>query len=371
MRTTNISPVLRVVLVITLCLLATGTVLGATTTTTDPMQEESQQPDTDNTVTKITLEENGDATWEIQFRTRLESEDELEAYNEFKQTFRDTKPERITSFQAGIDSVVVDAETATDREMNATDFDATVTTESLPQDWGVVTYQFTWTNFAEISNQRILMGDVFTGGYFLSTSDSLTVTAPETYTISAVEPTANTQDESTVTWQGQQDFADGEPMVQATQATDTPHAQSEESTVPWSSIAGIVGVFTALLFGGYYWKTRRTTTPDTGGILNTPSTAPTRTESDTESESTQTETDDVASTDATHTETLLSDDERVLNSLKQSGGRMKQAKIAETLEWSSSKTSRVLQRMADENQIRRLQIGRENLIDIDTDTKHD
>ncbi|MBP1922838.1 putative membrane protein [Halorubrum alkaliphilum] len=43
---------------------------------------------------------------------------------------------------------------------------------------------------------------------------------------------------------------------------------------------------------------------------------------------------------------------------------MRQSAIVEELDWSKSKTSRVLSRMADEGDVEKLRIGRENVIDL-------
>jgi len=46
---------------------------------------------------------------------------------------------------------------------------------------------------------------------------------------------------------------------------------------------------------------------------------------------------------------------------------MHQAEIADRLDWSSSKTSRVTSEMADAGDIEKLRIGRENVIDLAED----
>jgi uncharacterized membrane protein len=61
-------------------------------------------------------------------------------------------------------------------------------------------------------------------------------------------------------------------------------------------------------------------------------------------------------------EPLLADEDRVERLLAERGGRMRQQAIGEELDWSRSKTSRVLGRMAEADQVRKLQLGRENVI---------
>jgi hypothetical protein len=63
----------------------------------------------------------------------------------------------------------------------------------------------------------------------------------------------------------------------------------------------------------------------------------------------------------------LSDDERILHLLESNDGRMKQSEIVERTEWSKAKVSRTLSRMQDQGNIRKLRIGRENLITLADD----
>jgi Uncharacterized membrane-associated protein/domain len=58
----------------------------------------------------------------------------------------------------------------------------------------------------------------------------------------------------------------------------------------------------------------------------------------------------------------LTDEERVRELLELNGGRIRQADIAAEFDWSDSKTSRVVGRMADDGSVEKLQLGRENLV---------
>ncbi|WP_430639502.1 DUF7343 domain-containing protein [Haloferax volcanii] len=61
-------------------------------------------------------------------------------------------------------------------------------------------------------------------------------------------------------------------------------------------------------------------------------------------------------------EELLDDETRVLRLLDDNGGQLRQSKVVEGTEWSKSKVSRVLSRMADEGTVAKINLGRENLI---------
>jgi hypothetical protein len=62
--------------------------------------------------------------------------------------------------------------------------------------------------------------------------------------------------------------------------------------------------------------------------------------------------------------TLLADDERVERLLDRNDGRMRQADIVDETGWSDAKVSQLLSSMADDDQISKLRIGRENLITL-------
>lgn len=60
----------------------------------------------------------------------------------------------------------------------------------------------------------------------------------------------------------------------------------------------------------------------------------------------------------------LTNEDRVLSILEESGGRMKQSRIVEETDWSKSTVSRVLSRMENDGQISKISLGRGNLITL-------
>lgn len=58
------------------------------------------------------------------------------------------------------------------------------------------------------------------------------------------------------------------------------------------------------------------------------------------------------------------DEERVIQLLRESDGRLQQSEIIEQTNWSKSKVSRLLSRMEDQNRVKKIKIGRENLITL-------
>lgn len=63
----------------------------------------------------------------------------------------------------------------------------------------------------------------------------------------------------------------------------------------------------------------------------------------------------------------LTDAERVERALAHERGRMRQSALADELDWSASKTSRVLSDMESDDRIEKIRVGRENVVDLVVD----
>ncbi|MCT9095673.1 hypothetical protein [Haloarchaeobius sp. HME9146] len=64
---------------------------------------------------------------------------------------------------------------------------------------------------------------------------------------------------------------------------------------------------------------------------------------------------------------VLTDEEKVCQILRENGGRLQQKEIIEQTDWSKSKVSRLLSKMESEDEIRKISVGRENLITLPED----
>ncbi|WP_241175451.1 hypothetical protein [Natronolimnobius sp. AArcel1] len=63
-----------------------------------------------------------------------------------------------------------------------------------------------------------------------------------------------------------------------------------------------------------------------------------------------------------HSEEFITDRERVQQLVTDNGGRMKQSRIVDSVDWSKAKVSRLLAELEDDGQITKLRLGRENLV---------
>lgn len=308
-----------------------------------------QQPTTDNTATHIQVYANGSARWTVQIRTRLDTDDRVEDYRAFQARFRNDTPRFLDPFRDRIRAVVREAANATGRDMAADDFTAATHIQEVPRRWGIVTFEFTWRGFGAQRDGAIVVGDVFEGGFFLAANDTLTVNAPPAYTVSSVDPEPAERASRHVTWIGREDFADQRPLatfVPATttgtgspaggQPTQTAEGVIDQGTGPWI----VLGVALILLAaGGLYlgWRRSRPRSPSRDGS-------------------------DVAG--GAGGSGITTDADRVRSLLQANAGQLRQADIRDELGWSSSKTSRVIADLVEENQVEKTRLGRENVIEL-------
>ncbi len=59
---------------------------------------------------------------------------------------------------------------------------------------------------------------------------------------------------------------------------------------------------------------------------------------------------------------FMTDQERVHKLIRENGGRMKQSRIVDSVDWSKAKVSRLLAELEEDDQVTKLRLGRENLV---------
>ncbi|SIR82343.1 helix-turn-helix transcriptional regulator [Natronorubrum thiooxidans] len=357
-----------VILLLTLVVvLGAGVAVGSANSDLESTQPDEHalvqdQPDPDNTITRIELAADGSATWGITFRTRLATDDDHAEYERFQESFRENTSRYLEPFETRMTGVVDRANESHTREMRATEFTTRTTIQEVPRRWGVVTFQFTWDGFAATDGDRVVAGDVFEGGFYIGEDDVLAVAAPDGFVVADADPTPDEVSGSVLEWHGREDFADGHPRIVAGPSESTTALQQDGEVDGGGTDAWLLSVFGLFTFGLliavlYAFRTGRLTLPIGGG-------------SDDSLEATDSgeETDAPTTSNAdTEQSQLLTDEDRVRRTLREQGGRMKQSAVVEDLGWSKSKTSRVLSAMADDGTVEKLRIGRENVIDLSDD----
>ncbi|MFC6973783.1 helix-turn-helix transcriptional regulator [Halomicroarcula sp. GCM10025709] len=350
----------------------------------------------DETTFRVTAYANGSARWTIEHRTPLANESERGQFEEFAQTFESAETPLYADFveQAGL--LTQFASNRTGRPMTPGQFQRSASIDPVRRT-GAVRMSFQWTNFTRERGERVVMSDVFEGGFYIGPNQSFVVERGPDLAFTDARPTPDSRSDpnslarsSTVTWEGERSFNDRRPYVELgvrSAVVDTETATPERTTTQQSTGGGtgdtdgsdgtaaatpqeggggsgwlfaVVAVVVLAVGGAAVWRFggRGATVSDgsdggtDAGGTATPEPAP------------DTAEPAQAQEPAVPDEELLSDSDRVLKLLRENGGRMKQVDIVDGTDWSKSKVSMLLSDMEDDDEISKLRVGRENIISL-------
>jgi hypothetical protein len=348
--------------------------------------------ETDEISIEVRTGPDGDATWRIEYRTELGPDGN--ATDAFESLAADVRanPENYTDrFEDRIRGTVSDAQNTTDRSMTATDFG--VETETSPI-YGIVAYTFEWSNFANATGNRIVVGDAI-GGFVMNADTRLQFRWSEGWGPTAIAPEPGTRSDQSVRWSGADtEFGPDQPRVvlePVAGATPGPTTTESPSTDSPTTAAGTdpgggglpVGVLALLalvalaVIGVAWWGGPgdeggvptsgsggdATVTGGTTGESGTATGGPEATAATGVADPDGETSDDSGDEDAIDEE-LLSNEERVLRVLEDNGGRAKQQEVVEALDWTEAKTSQVVSGMREEGTIDGFRLGRENVLTL-------
>ena len=306
------------------------------------------------------IQADGDAEWHVVVRVPLEMESDVETFEAFAQgTGTGDFDVTLTAFEAA----AVEASETTERDMvivdTSRDWDVIESDNGTMAGVGEIRLSFTWTNFARVDGERLIVDDAFetTDGTWLpglAEGQTLVLQPPEGYGVTTA-PVAPR--DRTLQWEGPVSFQPGyfEIVYQ-------PGVEPSNSLVDLSNLllVGALVLSGAALTLGLYLLWRRRSEAE----LLMPSLGGWESDSDSESATTNGASGAEAGLPDEQDIELLSDEERVERLLERNGGRMKQAKIVEETDWSNAKVSQLLSSMAETGRIEKLRIGRENLISL-------
>ncbi len=275
----------------------------------------------DSTITyTITIGEDGTAIWHVEYRTLLESDEDLAMFNTYAGNISSMY---LPEFRDLMQRSAAQAAAATSRPMETDSFDGNAVIQSSPTGrYGVVFYSFRWSGFAKTGNE-LSIGDALAGGLYLAKDTTLIIRYPEGYTVSVSEPAPDLVRDGLI-WYGLRSFGAGEP-----------HLVFNKSGIPWLPVAVGSGIALFVIVGaGLILSRRRPATPD-----------------------------DPEETAAGLSETdLLSIEEKIIQVLKMSGGEQYQSEIVKNLGLPKSTVSATLNDLHQRGIIQKIKKGRENLI---------
>ena len=276
------------------------------------------------------VREDGTAEWAVEYRVRLDDDNATRAFESVQADIEDDPDSFTARFADGMSRTVASAENATGREMELRNVTVSAEKQTFGQEYGVITYRFTWTGFATTDGDRIRAGDALSE-LFLDDETALEIAYPEGYEVASVQPRPSENRSSAVVWRGPTDFGADEPRVEVTPARGG-------SQLPL--LAGVAGVLVAAAGGAVLLTRRRGGGAGAAGVA--------------------------AADDGQEEppEELLSNEERVIKLLDESGGRIKQQRITEEFDWTDAKTSQVVGSLRDDDAVETFRIGRENVVTL-------
>jgi len=201
-----------VALIVAVAVGGVATVPGASGQSLDTIADTQINPD--DVSLNVDIGANGSAAWTVEYRVRLDDENTTEAFESLRGDIETNESRYADEFGGRMAATAATAENATGREMRIENVSVAATRQQLPQDYGVVTYSFVWTNFAAVDDGEIRAGDAL-AGFFLDEETSLRFSWPDGYALDTAQPQpADTRLESRiVVWAGPLEFGQNEPVL--------------------------------------------------------------------------------------------------------------------------------------------------------------
>jgi hypothetical protein len=325
---------------------------------------------------RIDIRANGSAVWTVHYRFHLDDANETAAFDRLRTDIRANPGQYRERFGQRMSGAVASAENATDREMAVENVGVRAARNGTT---GSITYEFVWRNFVATNADRLQI-DGTLAGFALDSRTQLTMSWPDGYEAATVQPAPTEQRPNAILWAGATEFTGSEPVVELVASDATTSSigagaaggsdgePASGSNLPLPNI-GMVALVVLVGSLGVVWFARRRQTDDTAASA-TPLANPSEASREPSTESAPTSSDNGDQRPVT-TEIadrpsldLLSNEERVVELLKRSGGRMKQQQLVDELGWTDAKTSSVVSQLRDDGTIEGFRLGRENVLHL-------
>jgi len=239
-------------------LLPAGAPDGASAQTAAPtLQSDGSNESTVNQVFRINVTDDGDARWIVTSRVHdLDTQEDRQAFRDLAAEYEAGQTDTGYS-TATFEPFAANASDVTGREM-------AIVNESrstrLVNGTGYLSFSFTWTNFATVDDDLVVVGDAFRteSGAWLSGVEEgqrLVISPPPGYAVDSYNFGASPDgglDGGTLTWTGPVTFAESDIGVTYV-ATDSPGGPGGPSDPPTNSAFGgiaLLGVGLAAIVGG-------------------------------------------------------------------------------------------------------------------------
>jgi len=167
------------------------------------------------TVYTIDVDESGDATWIIELRYQLTSEEDIEAFEDVVQEFEAGNITFFDGVEEEMRPLAEEASKETGREMSLSGFERDARVEdTVTRTAGIASLEFNWSNFAEVDDGEVRVGDVFVGsGLVIADDERLVIRYDGEYEFESIVPEPDINTGERLIWDGERFFEEGQPSV--------------------------------------------------------------------------------------------------------------------------------------------------------------
>ncbi|MDS0475975.1 hypothetical protein [Natrinema sp. 1APR25-10V2] len=309
------------------------------------------------------IAENGSALVTVDYQFHLDQgNNSTTQWEQLRSDIQSNTSEYVSDERAKWNETLTEGVNVTEREMNISNLSITTEEASAPRTVGHATVTFQWSQFAFVELTRIEAGAALSG-FTLDDGTTLQFRWPDAYAIyqhegePQVDPAPSDTPDGSVTWHGEEtSFTDNQPrieLIRDTGATNESAPPEQGPSMPWAIVALALALLATVGVAGWLLGRRRHDAPPT----DTGTDAVRRTDGSSDADSTATGPPPE----------LLSNEERVLRLLENSGGRIKQQEVVSELDWTEAKTSQVVGDLREDDEIEVFRIGRENVLTLPED----
>lgn len=297
----------------------------------------SAQSDNDTQrINTVNIMTNGDATWIIETRQPLSNNESRQDFQAYIEQIESNDTTQTDNFQNQFDNVVSSANGEFSRSMSVESLTLNAEIkETTSGSVGITTIEFTWNNFATVTEDRIIVGDILSEGYSISETERFRITPPENYNLDreTVSGGAEIQENNDIVeWFGPHSFSELE--LEYYEYTD--NLESDNDSDSGNQMMLIIGVVVTISLVGllYMLYNRKKDSSNSWSVTE-----------------------------------LKTDEEKIVALLEENNGRIKQKILVNEFDWSKTKVSRLTSNLENEGVIEKLTIGRENVLNLKSDTK--
>ena len=266
----------------------------------------------------IKIYEDGSAIWNLETRFELETQADIEFFNEYMTALEEDKDFIIQKKKESLQNIINSVAYSTEREMTIENISLNYQVlDSINKKYGVVNIKFIWKGFCLKERDMLKIGDAFKEGSYIKDGEVLVIEYPERYNVISISPEPNEKRQNSLVWYGPKILLENEPRI----------VLEKKSLVNSMNIFlfGFMSILVIVLALIFYF---------------------------------------VMSKKKKNAPILLSDQEKVINILRKSGGKCFQNDIVSQSGMSKSKISQIISEMEKNELITKQKYGKNNLISL-------